>query len=200
MVFGLVSYMVFFAAMISFQGIWPIYIREVLHGNGSLLGLAEAFFAAGALCAGLLNFWLLRRAGPAVSVRLIVIQLLGTVVLMAALAGLPSVGALLGGAALLGLMNTTTRINRLSFLLRQVPNHLIGRTNSFFQVANGLSRGAYLLLLGLPFFTGPGNGPNIRWGLVGLSLVLCVSALILGLWPPQVRSLPETESAPQNAE
>jgi hypothetical protein len=81
---------------------------------------------------------------------------------------------------LIGIFNAGVRILRFTTIARIVPNHLIGRTNSFFQIANGFMRVLLILVLMLPFFSAPENGGNIVWaiGFLGFSCLICALLLI----------------------
>ena len=57
----------------------------------------------------------------------------------------------------LGLCNAGVRILRITYIFNYIPNQLIGRAGSVFNVINVMSRLLFILLFSLPFFSTQDN-------------------------------------------
>jgi hypothetical protein len=76
----------------------------------------------------------------------------------------------------LGFTNAGIRVLRLTFLFKQIPNQLMGRVNSIFNMLNILVRSLFIFLFSFPFF----NFDNqIIWAFLIMSLFLLLSAFVL---------------------
>jgi MFS family permease len=174
---GAASSLLFVTVLVTFQAILPTYIHDVLQAPGGLLGLSEGTFALGALGAGVA----VALAGGRIA-RLHKVTLLALTTLIGGLLQLwltltPTAMTLLAAAAGIGLMNSFSRIYRITYLFEVVGNEVMGRVSSFFVVFVTLVRQGFLGLLLLPFFSADANGPNILY-LTGAQAVL----LLLAAW------------------
>ncbi|WNJ21402.1 MFS transporter [Pontibacter sp. G13] len=177
MAFGIASYVVFFSLLVIIQVVGPVYVNDYLHADAWVLSSFKGLYAIGAIIAGLMGMY--RLFGGNRTVR----QIMGLVIL----AGLvystyaltKSVTVMLGGAILLGIANAGTRILRITYLVKVVPNEVIGRVNSFFTVVNVLMRVSFLSLMALPFFADDGNGDHITYALAILAGVMVIAWVAL---------------------
>jgi MFS family permease len=173
LVFGLGSYALFFCVMIFYPVLAPTYIDKVLHLGGDYLGFAESSHAVGAFLAGVVGLGLQQLVGRANTVTtILVFSLLGALI-FGVLAGLPAGWSLLGGAAVIGFINSGTRILRVTYLLKVVPNRVIGRVNSTLSITNGLARSLFILALPNAFgWLSPGDQSLLAlWTLAGINLL-----------------------------
>lgn len=177
LVFGLASYLVFFSLLILIQVVMPIYVNDHLQANALVLAYFKGFYALGAVLAGVLgmSLWV----GKTHLVRQIIFLLLLAGSFYFILAITKSVAITLGGAILLGLSNGGTRILRITYIVRIVPNRVIGRVNSLFSIMNVLMRVSFISILTLPFFTGPQSGGNISYAFILLGIILFSGAFML---------------------
>jgi MFS family permease len=77
---------------------------------------------------------------------------------------------------ILGFTNAGIRVLRLTYLFKQIPNELMGRVNSIFNMLNILVRSLFIFLFSVPFF----NFDNhIIWAFIIMALFLLLSALVL---------------------
>jgi MFS transporter, DHA3 family, macrolide efflux protein len=173
LIFGLLSYVVFMALLVELNALMPMYVKNHLQAGAGVFGVAEMFYASGALCSGLVA----RRLFSGLA-------LPATVILFLLIAGL---GFVLSAwtndpisfyiwSFLIGLGNAGARIFRLSWLFRRVPNSLIGRINSVFSTANVLARTLLILLFSLPFFS---QSNHVIWGYVLLGSLIWLSGMVL---------------------
>lgn len=191
LIFGVASYVVFFSLLVMVQVVMPVYVKDYLEANAAVLSFFKGSYSLGAIAAGLLGLSQMIKSGHLVRQ---IIFLLG--VAMAAytiLTVTQSVSLTLLSALLLGLANAGTRILRITYLVRIVPNAVIGRVNAFFSVINVVMRTTFIALLALPFFSGAGNGPHMVVATALLGLVMLLAAITL-LWKmPQFATGPASE-------
>ena len=84
---------------------------------------------------------------------------------------------------IIGITNAGVRILRTTYLFNQVPNNIIGRTNSIFNTLNIVVRMLLIAIFTFPFFQ---IDSNIRFGyLVGLFLML-LAIIILIIWHKKI--------------
>lgn len=184
MVFGLASYVIYFSLLVFMQIMLSIYVSDDLHygfADGARVSSGfRAVYSLGAVAAGVLGFAvnrLLQRTNQVATIA-VMILLAGGIYLSWTISN-HAVWFICSGF-FIGIFNAGVRILRITTIARVVPNHLIGRTNSFFQIANGFMRVLLILVLMLPFFSAPGNGGNIVWaiGFLGFSCLVCAILLI----------------------
>jgi len=182
-IFGIASYNVFFVLLVFVQGALPIYIEGHLgHGFDSgagVMGVTEMLYAIGAIVTGLFGVLLANWMARSNLIKQI-IGLLGVATfLFALLSFTESEGTLYVAGFLVGISNAGIRILRITYIVRVVPNHMIGRVNTIFTAINALLRFSFFLLFLTPFFSAPGNGPHIVYGTLIMSGICCVSGIFL---------------------
>lgn len=189
LIFGVASHTVFVCLLVLIHVGVAVYISDYLklsyEEGGRVMALFEAFYALGAITAGLINLFV----GRILLKINLVYQIIFLLCLMAAVllcfSLTASVTVFVCGGFLVGIANAGSRILRTTYLLRTVPNTVIGRVNSIFSMIQALNQSLIIGLLSLSFFTGAGNGGNIVYGL-GLMAGLClISALLLILFFPK---------------
>jgi MFS family permease len=76
----------------------------------------------------------------------------------------------------LGFTNAGIRVLRLTWLFEHVPNEVMGRVNSIFNMANLVFRFLFIFLFSIPVFH---QANNIRWAYFVMAVFLILSALVL---------------------
>lgn len=189
LIFGVASHTVFVCLLVLIHVALAVYLNDYLklsyEEGGRTMALFEAFYALGAISAGLLNLFV----GKVLLKTNLVIQIIFLLCLMAAVLLVYSLTAsiviLIVGAFLVGIANAGSRILRTTYLLRTVPNTVIGRVNSLFSMIQAFNQMLIIGMLSLSFFTGTGNGGNIIYGL-GIMAGLClISAFLLIIFFPK---------------
>ncbi len=177
--FGIASYVVFFAMIVIIHVAMPIYVMDYLQEQAAVLSSFKGIYSLGAVAAGLLGLSFLFKRGNLIRQVTFLVALGG--ILFWVLALTQSVWVTLMVAFVLGICNAATRILRITYLVRTVPNYVIGRVNAFFTVINVLMRVTFMGLLTLPFFSADENGDNIVYamGLLGISLFVAAVVLIV---------------------
>jgi MFS family permease len=154
LVFGIASYAVFVTIMVEGFYLNAMYVNDRLFEGGDVFAASEMYYAFGAIFAG------------------ITIQRLFTRLLYLS----DSVVIFYLVSILLGLSNAGTRIMRVTYLFRTVPNQVYGRANSVFSISNILLRIGFLTLFTLPFFH---QANHVVYAFAIMSIFLLVAAVVL---------------------
>lgn len=173
LLFGLFSYSVFAMLIVEIFSILPMYIEKHLEEQGSVFAMSDGIYAFGALAAGLFVTKLFSSTNTVKAV--IVLTFLSAAIFFWVFAT-KSVMVVYVYSLLLGFTNAGIRVLRLTYLFNHIPNELMGRVNSIFNMANVLTRSLFIFLFSLPFFT---FGNQVIWAYACMSLFLLVSGLIL---------------------
>lgn len=173
LVFGLFSYSVFAALLVCIHALLPIYIEHHLEEDGSVFAMADLIYAIGALSAGMFVGKVFQRMHAVKAI--IVLTMLGAALFFWAFAT-KSVLVIYIFCVLLGFSNAGIRVLRLTWFFNHIPNEVMGRVNSIFNMANVLTRTLFIFLFALPFFT---SGEGIVWAFFILSLFLLASGWVL---------------------
>lgn len=175
LLFGLLSFNVFVAALVQLQALLPMYITNHLREGGQAFGLAELTGSIGAMSAGILTKRLF--ANKPVPQALITVMVLASVnFFVASLNHL--VWVFFAFSMLNGFFNSSARILRVSYLFDHVPNELIGRANSILGMLNVLIRLVFIFLFSQAFF---GQGSNITYAYFIMGTFVLLSSIALGM-------------------
>jgi MFS family permease len=173
LVFGVFSYAVFATVIIAIHSLLPIYVEKHLQEDGSVFAMADLIYAIGALGAGLF-------AGKVFGSNQSLKAIIGLTFLAAALflwAYLAKqVWVIYVFCVLLGFSNAGIRVLRLTYFFQHIPNEVMGRVNSIFNMSNVLTRSLFIFLFSLPFFT---TATGILYTFLILSIYLAISGIIL---------------------
>ncbi len=178
LLFGVCSHLIFFALLSTIQVVMPVYVSDYLREEAYILAAFKGMYALGAIIAGLLG--LKANFQPLRVIKWIIVLLLISGVIYFTWASTSSVKVLLILSVVIGVCNAGARILRITFIIKLVPNRIIGRVNSFFAVLNVLCRVSFLYFLTIPFFSAAENGPNIVYACALLGIILWIGALALG--------------------
>jgi len=175
LIFGVCSHSVFVAMLVKLHAMMPLYITNHLREGGDIFGAMEVLYGLGALSAGLFVGNLFVKFTTVSSV--IVLLLLATAALgLSALTN--SVGAFLIVGLMIGFANAGTRVLRLSYLFKHIPNSVIGRVNSIFSIINVAMRVFFLAIFSAQFF---GQGSNIVFAYGIMATFTAISAAVLAM-------------------
>jgi MFS family permease len=173
LVFGLFSYAVFAALLVCIHSLLPIYVEKHLHQDGSVFATADLIYAIGALAAGMF-------VGKVFGSN----QTIQAIILLTALAAGLFFWAFISAQVwiiyvfclLLGFSNAGIRVLRLTYFFQHIPNDIMGRVNSIFNMSNVLVRSLFIFLFSLSFFA---DSPQVVWAFFILSVFLALSAAVL---------------------
>lgn len=188
--FFLCALMPFLCVMVG-NYLYPVYITSVLHGGANVLGAADMIFAIGAVVAGLTVPLLMQRLGSYYTTILSFVIFSLSIVFFYAF---PIVSIFLLFKTLNGWGNAGSRVARNTILMEMVPNHLIGRVNSFF---NTVGMGMRVLLIGVCTQIVSFQGARTAILLLGVLLVVSFIGLIGSKPLFNVTAQTKNEAVPQ---
>lgn len=173
LVFGLFSYSVFAMLLVEVHAVLPAYVDKHLHEKGSVFAIADGIYAVGALSAGLFVNKVFNSGRTQQAV--IILTWITAGIFIWAFAS-TSVLVIYLVNLILGFTNAGIRVLRLTHLFNKVPNELMGRVNSIFNMVNLLVRTLFIFLFSIPFFN---FGNNVIWTYLIMGLFLVASAIVL---------------------
>jgi DHA3 family macrolide efflux protein-like MFS transporter len=173
LLFGVFSYSVFAMLLVEIHAVLPGYVERHLNEGGSVFAAADLIYAIGALGAGL---FVNKVFSSDKSTRAVIILTLITAAIFFWAFASSSVLVVYTISIILGFTNAGIRVLRLTYLFNHVPNALMGRVNSIFNMANVLTRTLFIFLFSMPFFT---FGNHMVWAFLVMSVFLVVSGVVL---------------------
>jgi MFS family permease len=185
--FLLASFMPFIGVMVT-NYLFPIYISEILHGDGSVYGMKEMVYGIGAAFAGILIPLILRKISIEWSIVLTVAIYTMALIMYSFIPSIP-IFYLLTIFTAFG--NAGTRVARNSFMMEVVPNDKIGRVDGLFRVV-GLSFRIALLAT----FTKNISDSNVLVSFGILNTILVIAAMIVFL---TVKRISKIDNQPSKA-
>lgn len=156
-IFGICSYSTFIIILVEIFCLLSLYIYNHLGQNPDVLGMSEFMYATGSLVSGFLIRKLL--SSMPVPRSIIILTFLTTAAFyMCAVSNAVWIFFLI--SFIIGFTNAGSRIFRVSYLFKLIPNELTGRVNSIFNVINTLFRILFILIFCFPFFH---KGSNVTY-------------------------------------
>jgi MFS transporter, DHA3 family, macrolide efflux protein len=171
--FGTASYTIFVLLLVETHLLLPIYVHNHLNEGADVYASAEIYYAVGALFAGISIRWLFKKTN---SVRAILVLMVITTLVMYVCTFTRSALIFFMVSLVLGITNAGTRVLRVTYLFEHVPNSIIGRTSSVFNVLNILMRAFFIGLFSLPFFV---RSNNVIWAYFIFGTYVLVAAIIM---------------------
>lgn len=150
LLFGIASHNLFVVVLVNVHQLIPIYIANYLEESAGAYASTRVLYAAGALLAGFTIRWITKNSSTITS---IVVLLFGSTLAFIACYFTKSIWVLALFSLVVGIGNAGTRILRITYLFNEIPNYIIGRATSVFQMINILLRFTFISLFALPYFT-----------------------------------------------
>jgi MFS transporter, DHA3 family, macrolide efflux protein len=173
--FGNLTFSIFVILLIEVQLLLSPYIKNHLLAGADVYAISEVFYSIGALGAGFFIRKALRKFSPTASI-IVMMFLIGGFLIWVTFS--KSVSLFFIFSFIFGITNAGTRILRATWLFNKIPNNMMGRTGSVFQVINILTRSVFIFFFSLPFFL---QGSNIAYAYMIGGIFILVSALPLML-------------------
>ncbi len=183
LLFGNISYFVFVTTMVLNFVLMPNFVKNYLHASADAYAIGDVAFAVGAIVAGI---FVAKLFSQQATVKGSILMALFSASAFAILMYNRQVGIFYLMAFLLGLANAGARIMRVTYLFNHIPNQIIGRTSSVFQVVNVLMRFGFIGLLSGAFFVS-----HIQYSFLIMSLLCVTSAITLSLFYQRLVGLGE---------
>jgi MFS family permease len=176
--FGVFSLFVFATILVCSTYLMPIYVNNHLKATGDVYAGSEMYFALGSLLAGFLTAKAF--SNPNVYIRVIILLSFVATAIYLILFATNNIPIFYFMHALLGFANASIRILRVTYLFRNTPNSVIGRTNSVYFMSNVFWRLIWIGIISIPFFS---IGNNIVYICFGLGIFTFIGGL--GVWYAQ---------------
>ena len=167
-IFGICSYMIFTFLIVEMFVLVPSYVSNYLYAGGNVFASSEAYYSIGAVFAGLGIRSIFNKFNTVFG---IIALMISTIVGCLLLTFTQSIGVFYAISLLIGITNAGTRVLRITYLFKHVPNNVIGRTGSVFNSISIIMRTVMIIIFSIPFFT---DGENVKWGYL-------VGAVFLGI-------------------
>ena len=172
-IFGVSSYMVFAMLLVEIHAVLPTYIKQHLLAKGNVFALADTIYAIGALSAG---FFINKLFDKASIVKVIVILTFVVAFIFIAASISKSVLVIYIVSIILGFCNAGIRVLRLTYMFKIIPNNLMGRVGSIFNLINVLTRSIFIFMFSQSFFS---MSNNIIFAYVIMAIFLLIAGAIL---------------------
>ncbi len=174
--FGIASYGIFIIVLVSVFYNNPIYIENHLLADAGVYASSEMYYSLGAIIAGIAIRYIFDERRISIPASIIIMTFL-TAGLFFMLNFTKGIFIFYFAMLLLGVTNAGTRIQRVTFLFRRIPNQYYGRANSIFFISNILFRICLLSVFALPFFHRD-NHVAMTMGIMGMFLVVAGGILV----------------------
>jgi len=148
--FGTASYGIFVCILVAVHYILPNYINQILNEPVNVYAKVEVLFAFGAIFAGITITKIFVKTNAVIAV-IIMTVLVG--LLFFAVNLYPQLWFFYCAFFIIGLCNAGTRIMRITYIFKKIPNQMIGRSSAVFRIGSALTRLFFIALFTLPLFT-----------------------------------------------
>jgi MFS transporter, DHA3 family, macrolide efflux protein len=172
-IFGVGSYMVFAMLLVEIHAVLPTYIKQHLQAKGNVFALADTIYAVGALSAGFFINKLFKKT--AILKAIIMLTFLTVGIFIAAFLS-KSVLVIYVVSIILGFCNAGIRVLRLTYMFTIIPNQIMGRVGSIFNLINVLTRSIFIFIFSQVFFS---SSNNIIYAYAIMAVFLFVSGIAL---------------------
>jgi MFS transporter, DHA3 family, macrolide efflux protein len=147
--FGTLSLNIFATLMVLVFACSPMYVRYELHEGGDAFAIAELSYGLGAILAGVA---IQRIFGKMEVTKSVIVMTIVTIFCYLLMLIFPVKMLFFFLLFVLGLTNAGTRVQRMVYLFKKVPNQYFGRVNSAFSLINMLTRICFIGIVALPWF------------------------------------------------
>jgi len=171
--FGILSYTVFLALLLEAFYLGVSYVSNHLQESGDVYSNSKMAYAFGAIFIGFTLRFVFKYISIPMAVMLMTL-LMGIIYMTLAFS--QSLLIFFCMMFFAGMMNAGTRIARMTYLFKNVPNQYFGRVGSVLFFANVIFRVLLLLLFTLPFFQ---ESNNIIYAFIILSSILFIATLLM---------------------
>ena len=172
-IFGVASFSVFVCLVVSTFYLIPIYVKKHLREQADVFAAGDMYYAIGAVFSGLA----IRKLFKTVSINAsVIVMTLFAALAFFTLAISSSTFIFYGMFFLLGITNAGIRIQRITYLLKTVPNQVYGRANSIFFLSHVFFRVIFLTAFSLPLFL---TANNIIYAFYIFTIFLLITVFIL---------------------
>ena len=171
--FGTLSSTIFLAVLLEAFYLGVSYVSNHLNESGDVYSNSKMAYAIGAICVGFIIRFVLKKFNiPLVILCMTII----TSAIYITLASTQSLTIFFVLMFLIGTMNSGSRIARMTYLFKNVPNQFFGRTGSVFFIVNVIFRILLMSIFALPFFQ---VDNNIIYAYAIVSSILLLASILI---------------------
>jgi hypothetical protein len=172
-IFGVCSYMVFAMLLVEIHAVLPTYIKYHLVAKGYVFAISDTIYAVGALSAG---FFINKLFDNTSKVKVIVTLtfVVSFIFIVAAISKIILIIYIV--SIVLGFCNAGIRVLRLTYMFKIIPNQLMGRVGSIFNLINVFVRSIFIFMFSQSFFS---ISNNIIFAYIIMALFLMIASTIL---------------------
>ena len=170
-IFGNAAYFVFVVTMLLNFVLMPNFVKNYLYGAANVFALSEMSFALGAVFSGISIAYVFRHTSTVLG------NIIMTCVTATCLFILMFYRNDIGFYFIMlffGLANSGSRIMRVTYMFSYVPNQVLGRVQSIFQIINVLLRMTFIAICSSVLFI---ENIHYSFGLLGVCCVIAASVL-----------------------
>jgi DHA3 family macrolide efflux protein-like MFS transporter len=175
-IFGVASYSIFMCVLVVIFYSSPIYVEKHLQEGGDIFASSEICYALGAIFSGAAIRYIFNEKYVSITLSIIIMTFV-TAILFLVLNFSNNIPLFFLMIFILGITNAGTRIQRVTYLFRRIPNQYYGRAGSIFFITNIIFRITFVSVFALPFFQ-TGNNIIYSMGILSTFLFLSVGLLI----------------------
>lgn len=182
-VIGWLSPAVFVCVLLISFFLMPSYISNVLKASSSVFASSELYFALGALAAGFLARKFLIQCHEVT--RILLLFLIALIVFLIFIYN-RQLGLFYLANILFGFSNAAIRFNRVSYLWKLVPTHLMGRVSSVLNISAYLFRAIWGFIFSISLFSGYHGLILVMW-ILFIYIFLC--GVVIYYYKDDIKSL-----------
>jgi MFS family permease len=171
-VFGVSTYAVFIVILVEGFFLSAMYVNNHLGAFGDTYAISGMYYALGAIFSGVFIRYIFKRSSIPMSI--IYMTIIGILVCLM-IAWTKSILLFMLAMLFYGITNAGIRIQRVTYLFKNVPNQVYGRAGSVFFLINIICRVFFLGLFSIPFFS---EDNNVIHAFVILALFLLAAVVI----------------------
>lgn len=186
-VFGVCSFAILVVVLVHIFAMLPIYVTNHLKASGDVLAITEFMYASGSLFSGFVIGSILKRMSISISI-IVLTFITGGAFILASFT--QSVLIYYIFALIIGFTNSGSRIFRVSYLFGLIPNAIMGRVNSMFNVYTTIIRFVFLIAFSFSFFN---EGSNITYAYLIMGIYTILSGIVLIMINKKVMAITSTK-------
>lgn len=180
MLFGIFSFAIFTIIIVGSFLLFPMYIENHLVVSADAFSIFELFYSIGAMISG---FLIQRLFSWTSDIKAMVLLTFISSFMCAGLIFNTSVWVLYGLAFLFGITNAGTRVLRMGYMFKVLPNWVSGRVHSLFGLSNVIVRLIFSAIFSIPFFH---EQNYVIYAFMILSIYVFLSAIAMNFFRKQL--------------
>ncbi len=192
-IFGVCSFAILVVVLVHIFAMLPIYVTNHLKANGDVLAITEFMYASGSLVSGFVIGSILKRMSISMSI-IVLTFITGGAFILASFT--QSILIYYVFALIIGFTNSGSRIFRVSYLFGLIPNEIMGRVNSMFNVYTTIIRFVFLIAFSFSFFN---EGSNITYAYLIMGIYTILSGIVLIMINKKVMAITTTKPVEKEA-